>query len=163
MRKFILILVAFFVLGCGGNERHHMTLNDEDGFKTTFDSSKKELKIIGHDKPFILYFFSSDCGACAEQAPILENLAKEFGENVRIIGVLGDSHGLDKDIKTLKEKNISFPTATSKKSAMYLANMVGGVMGTPMSVIFDKDGKIVKQLLGLYPKSAFENELKLLL
>ena len=36
-------------------------------------------------------------------------------------------------------------------------------MGTPMSVIFDKNGKIVKQLLGLYPKSAFENELKLLL
>ena len=44
----------------------------------------------------------------------------------------------------------------------YFESIVGGIFGTPTSVIYDKNGKAVKKLIGLYPKSAFETQLKLI-
>lgn len=162
MKKIIILFSLLFFMGCG-DERFHMTLNDENGFKTTFDGVKKELKIVGWDKPFLLYYFSSDCGACAAQVPILNEIINEYGDKIKVIGILGDTKGFDKDMEILKDKKIKFAVVSNKKSVHFLANAVGGIMGTPVTVIFDKNGKIAKSLLGLYPKTAFDNELKLLM
>lgn len=164
MKNLIFSLIfAFILIGCGDGSRHHMTLNDKNGFDTTYDTAKKELKIIGWDKPYMLFFFSTMCGACDSQVPIINELIKEYDGKIKVYGVMGDTNGYDSDIFTLKEKGVSFMSTSAPKSVSYLSNVVGGVMGTPVTYIFDKNGKKVKQFLGLYPKSAFENELKLLL
>lgn len=164
MKKMITIpMLLFFLIGCGNGLRHHMALNDEKGFDTSYDVGKKELKIAGWNEPFILFFFSTLCGACTEQVPSLNTISKEYEGKIKVIGVMGDSLGLTRDIDALHLKDVKFMSISNKKSVDYFSNIVGGVMGTPVTYIFDKDGKIVKTFLGLYPKSAFVKELKLLL
>lgn len=158
-----LLLFALVFIACGDGSRHHMSLNDKNGFDTIYDVSKKELKVMGWDKPYMLFFFSTMCGACEEQVPIINDLIKEYDGSIKVYGVMGDTNGFDGDMFVLKEKNISFSTTSVPKSVSYFSNIVGGVMGTPVTYIFDKNGKITKQFLGLYPKSAFENEIKRLL
>ena len=159
MKKiFFMVILALGLTACGGN-RHHMTLNDERGFDTAWDGGEKRLKIIGNDRPFMLFFFTSTCGACKEQIPVLDAISRERG--VRVIGVLGDGAGFDRDMETLREKGVSFPTTSDKKSVAYFANIAGGVMGTPLTLVFDADGRLAKTFLGFYPRSAFENALKL--
>ncbi|WP_252903489.1 hypothetical protein [Campylobacter hyointestinalis] len=47
MKNLIFSLIfAFILIGCGNGSRHHMTLNDKNGFDTTYDTAKKELKIV---------------------------------------------------------------------------------------------------------------------
>ncbi|ANE35677.1 protein disulfide reductase, TlpA family [Campylobacter iguaniorum] len=159
----ILAIFGLFLASCGDGSRHHMSLNDKNGFDTTYNVEQKELKISGWDKPYMLFFFSTMCGACESQVPIINELIKEYGENIKVYGVMGDTKGFDSDIFVLKEKNINFPTTSVPKSVSYLSSVVGGVMGTPVTYVFDKNGRITKQFLGLYPKSAFEGEIKRLL
>ncbi len=161
MKKIVLSAVfALFLAACG--EGHHMSLNDKNGFDTSYNVSSKSLKIAGHDGPFALFFFSTTCKACEEQIPVLNELASEFKE-LKIIGVMGGSKGFDSDLEILKDKGVDFTTTSAPKSVSYLSNIVGGVMGTPVTYMFDAQGQLKKQFLGLYPKSAFIAELKQLL
>lgn len=136
-----------------------MTLNDKSGFDTVWEGAEKRLKIVGYERPFMLFFFTSTCGACKEQIPVLNEVSRENG--VRVLGVLGDGAGFDRDMDVLCEKGVSFPTVSDKKSVSYFANIAGGVMGTPLTLLFDAKGRLAKSFLGFYPRSAFENALKL--
>ncbi len=161
-----IVFVAVFALilaGCGSGLKHHMALNDKDGFDTIYDPALKELKIANWNEPYILFFFTTMCGACTAQVPALNELVKEYGSKIKVIGVMGNSLGFDGDMTALKDKGVEFMSVSTKKSVDYFSNIVGGIMGTPVTYVFDKNGKISKQFLGLYPKSALENELKLLL
>ena len=161
MKKLALIFAMLFLLGCN-DELVHTPINSKDSFKTTTEKISKNIKIDGWDKPFLLYYFTSSCDICAAQVPILNEILQERNGKIKLIGVLGDTKGVDDDLKTIASKNITFPVVSNKKSVKFLAKAVGGIMATPVTVIFDKNGKQVKMLLGLYPKSTFESELKLL-
>lgn len=157
------VVFAGIFLGCNAGSTHHMAINDKKGFDTVYSLKSKELKIDGWHKPYVLFFFTTSCAACKEQVPILNEISKELGDKVKFVGVLGDARDLGTALEAVKEKNITFITVSSKKSVEYFSNAVGGVMGSPLSVIFDKDGKIVKRFLGLYPKAAFIKELNILI
>lgn len=159
MKKIILFLFAFFILSCG-LDRHHMSLNDKNGFDTTYNPSKQELRIVGLNEPFALFFFTTSCGYCEKQIEIFNDFLAN--NNLKIIGILGDTNGFDKDLELLSKKNITFTTTSDPRSVKYFSDIVGGISGTPVTFLFDKNGKIAKRFLGLYPKSAFENELKIL-
>ena len=74
----LLCLVSALVLGCVKQyEKHHITLNDSSGIDTQFFPIEKRLKI--GDKPYMLFFFGTDCGVCKAAIPDLNAL-----ENVMI-------------------------------------------------------------------------------
>ena len=138
----LLCLVSALVLGCVKQyEKHHITLNDSSGIDTQFFPTEKRLKI--GDKPYMLFFFGTDCGVCKAAIPDLNALEKEYGKEVQFIGILGPSKGFDNDIEILKEHNITFKTTSDKVSVDYFSKAVGGVMGVPVIYFFDKDGKNV--------------------
>lgn len=160
MKKiFILLLFLAIFSGCQ-NENHHMSINDPVGIDTAYKQGK--LKIVGQDLPFVIFFFSSTCGACNAQVPSLIELGKEF-KDVKFIGIMGNSQGFDKDIKILKQKGISFLTISSPNSVKYFSNVVGGIYGVPATFLFDKDGKIAKKYIGLTPKNVIAKDIKTLL
>ena len=142
-------------------EKHHITLNDSSGIDTQFSQPKKRLKI--GDKPYMLFFFGTDCGVCKTAIPDLNLLQKQYGKDVEFIGILGPSKGFDKDIELLKEHNITFKTTSDKVSVDYFSKAVGGVMGVPVIYFFDKDGKMRSKFIGLTPKSVLEGAIRSLL
>ena len=159
MKKLMIILGAALLFSACQSERVHNSVNSEQNFTSSYDASTKALKFTGIDKPFVLFFFTKDCGACAEQIPALNEIEKS-GE-AKIIGIFNSRKGKDGDIAMLKSKGVEFDTINDPKSVKYFSNIVGGVSGTPVSVIYGSDGAQKKLFLGLYPKSAFKQQIKL--
>lgn len=159
---FLALFCALFLVACNGNSfgRHHIALNDPKGIDTKYDSKTKELKIKDLHKPFILYFYSTTCVACAAQIPELNELLKKYPGKFEIYGIMGNSMGLDKDIEIAKEKGGKFLTISDPQSVHYFSTLVGGIYGTPATYIFDKNGNKVDRFLGLTPKSQIEKDLK---
>ena len=162
MMKFwfkIFIFAALVFAGCAKEyEKHHITLNDPRGIDTQFFPSQQRLKI--GDKPYMLFFFGTDCGVCKKQIPDLNELYKIYGDKMEFIGVLGPSKGFDKDMALLKEHGIEFKTTSDKVSVDYFSKAVGGVMGVPVVYFFDKSGKMSGKFIGLTPKSVLESAIK---
>ncbi|AQW86912.1 protein disulfide reductase, TlpA family [Campylobacter pinnipediorum subsp. caledonicus] len=163
MKKYLKILalfVIFFFIGCADEfSKNHIMLNDSNVLKTQYFPKDRRLKI--GDKPYFLFFFSSSCGVCKKQIPILNELNSKLNSKIQFIGVLGGSMGFDKDIQLLKEHNINFKTTSDKISVDYFSRAVGGIMGVPASFIFDKNGNMVEKFIGLIPEKILKDKINL--
>jgi thioredoxin len=69
-----------------------VTLSSKE-FKTkVYDISQKDPQYLG-SKPAIVDFYASWCGPCRAISPILEELAKEYGDKIVIYKVDVDASG----------------------------------------------------------------------
>ncbi|MDR0762716.1 MAG: redoxin domain-containing protein, partial [Campylobacteraceae bacterium] len=155
MKKILFFAVLAIVLsGCLKNigEKNHIAINSQTPIKTIFSASNKTLA-LEDNRPFMLFFFSSDCGACKEAIAYMNFFDEKYADNFKIIGVMGGSLGLDNDIKLLKNYDVRFKVISDAKSVDYLSNAVGGIYGVPVFYIYDKDGKLTNKYLGLTPQN----------
>lgn len=90
----------------------------------TDDSFEKE--VLQSDKPVIVDFWATWCGPCKMIAPILEEVASEYSDKVKIVKLDVDSNN-----QTAGKYNI---------------------MSIP-SLLFFKNGEIVDQVVGAIPKA----------
>ncbi len=81
------------------------------------------------DKPVLVDFWAPWCAPCNMLAPIIEELAKEYKDKVKICKINVDDN----------------PSTPGKF----------GIRGIPTIIIF-KDGKIVDQIVGLVPKATIK-------
>lgn len=95
------------------------------------DSFEKE--VIKSEKPVLVDFWAPWCGPCRAIAPVIEELAENFKDTVRVAKINVDDN--------------------PKTAAAY------GVMSIPTIVLF-KDGNIVDRLVGLVPKGRLEELIK---
>ena len=96
----------------------------------TFQKEVRESSI-----PVLVDFWAEWCGPCKMLAPVLEELAKEFNGDFKIVSVNVD------DQSTL---------AT-----------IFGIRGIP-ALVFFKDGKPVDQIVGMAPKGAIAKKMSML-
>jgi thioredoxin 1 len=89
-----------------------------------------EADVIQSSKPVLVDFWAPWCGPCKTIAPILEDLAKDYGDRLQIV-------------KLSVDDNETVPTKL-------------GVRGIPALFIY-KDGAIVAQKAGAMSKLAFKS------
>jgi thioredoxin 1 len=95
-----------------------------------------ENDVLNSDKPVIIDFWAEWCAPCRQIAPIIKELAGEYGDQV-----------------TIAKMDIDANQSTPGKY---------GVRAIPTVLAF-KGGQVVEQLQGLRPKADFEEMVKKLL
>jgi len=96
------------------------------------DSSFKQ-DVLESELPVLVDFWAEWCAPCRTIAPIVKDLAAQYGDKVKVV-------------KMNVDENQSTP-------AKY------GVRSIPLVLVI-KDGQVVDQILGARPKAAFEEMLK---
>ncbi len=91
----------------------------------TFDTD-----VLNADKPAIVDFWAEWCGPCRQIAPIIKELADEYGDQVKIVKMDIDSN----------------PATPGKFQ----------IRAVPTILAF-KDGQVVQQITGARPKADFES------
>ncbi len=98
--------------------------------------SNFEQEVINSDIPVIVDFWAIWCGPCKMIAPIMEEFASEYDGKVKITNLDVDNN----------------PNVAVKY----------GIRSIPTILLF-KDGKIIEQIIGAYPKSYFQDKISKIL
>ena len=91
-----------------------------------------EMDVLQNEKPVIVDYWAEWCGPCRMVAPVLEEIAAEYGDKIEVVKLNIDEN----------------PTVSQRY----------GIMAIPTMNVFS-GGQVVKQIVGAKPKSALLREL----
>jgi len=103
-----------------------MSGNLLDLSETNFESS-----VLRSAKPVLVDFWAVWCGPCRQVAPIVESLAKKWGDRITVAKLNVD------DVPSVAERY--------------------GIMSIPTLMLF-KGGQVVERVVGLSPQAALERK-----
>jgi thiol-disulfide isomerase/thioredoxin len=132
-----------------GRKAADFSWTGESGNKVTFAEFSK-------DNVVLINFWATWCGPCKRELPDLIALHNEYkGKSVKIIGISVDR---DADVLGLvrnfaAETNLTYPIVIDNGE---LEKAFGGIRGIPTSFFVNKNGEIVKKMIGLQSKETFQ-------
>jgi len=98
-----------------------------------FTDANFAAEVLKSDQPVLVDFWAAWCPPCRQLAPVIDALAKDYGGKVKV-GKLN----VDSEKKTARTYEIQ---------------------GIPAVFLF-KDGKVVDQIIGLHPKSRYQDAIQ---
>jgi cytochrome c biogenesis protein CcmG, thiol:disulfide interchange protein DsbE len=95
-------------------------------------------------KPRVVNFWASWCGPCRDEAPLLQNAAREYRGRLVVLGV--DYQDFTGDARTFVRKmGLTYPMVRDGNGDLLSR---WGVTGAPESFFIDRSGKVVAHVPG---------------
>ncbi len=131
------------------NKAPDFTLVNTEGKNVSLSDYKGKIVIVD--------FWATWCPPCRRGIPDLVELQKQYKDKIAVIGISMDMENTKAGVPDFIDKmGINYPV-------VYFNNKViddyGGISAIPTTFIIDKNGNIVKKMVGLYPKSEIEKQL----
>lgn len=131
------------------NKAPDFTLINTDGKNVSLSDYKGKVVIID--------FWATWCPPCRRGIPDLIDLKNEFKDKIAVIGISLDMENTKAGVPDFVDKmGINYPVVYFNDKVI---NDYGGISAIPTTFIIDKNGNIVKKIVGLYPKSEIEKQL----
>ena len=107
-----------------------------------FDGSTFTLKdSLQTGKPVVLNFWASWCGPCADEAPVLQDAARRYGDRITFVGV--DVQDIDSDAQTFLQKyGITYQNGSGNAGPI---SVQYGMRGVPETYFIAPDGHLVRK------------------
>lgn len=97
----------------------------------------------------LLNFWATWCPPCIREIPDLMALYDEFGDRgLNVVGVSVDETGFGAVRPFAAEMDISYPIVVDDGT---LASQFGGVWSLPTTFVMDREGNVVRRVLGVFP------------
>ncbi len=133
-----------------GNKAPDFTLSSVNGEDVSLSDYKGKVVIVD--------FWATWCPPCRKGIPDLISLQNEYKDKVKVIGISLDRENTKDGVPGFVDRmGINYPV-------VYFNDKViidfGGVNAIPTTFIIDQKGNIVKKMVGLYPKSEYESQIK---
>ncbi|STP02433.1 TlpA family protein disulfide reductase [Helicobacter canadensis] len=119
-------------------------------------SDKKNIKL--------LFFFTTWCEPCVAILSHLENLQKQFGDEIGIYGIaiddlVGETENFQESVEVFIQENQYFLPLAYGKNREELFSALGGIDGIPLIVLYDEKGEYIIHYLGAIPEEMMEFDL----
>jgi cytochrome c biogenesis protein CcmG, thiol:disulfide interchange protein DsbE len=107
-----------------------------------FDGSTFRLSdALKSGKPVVVNFWASWCGPCADEAPLLEDAARRYGDRFTFVGV--NVQDVDSDAQAfLRKYSISYPNGSGGAGPI---SVQYGMRGVPETYFIAPDGRLVRK------------------
>lgn len=107
-------------------------------------------------KPLVVNFWASWCTPCRKEMPAFEQVSKQVGDRVRIVGVT-DEEDLTKAKKAAATAGVTYPLLVDVDQTL-LSDV--GITGLPGTVFVDAKGEIVGRHLGALTADQLTKEIE---
>jgi peroxiredoxin len=112
-------------------------------------------------KVVILDFWATWCGPCREEIPGFIALQKQYAkQGLVVIGVSVDADGAEVVRPFIQKSGMTYPVVLADDP---LLQAFGDIEALPTTFIIDRQGRIVKEHVGVTDQAEFEKEIKALL
>ena len=108
----------------------------------TFDGGTFKLSdALQTGKPAVVNFWASWCGPCADEAPVLQDAARRYGDRVTFVGV--DVQDVDADaLAFMRKYGISYISGSGNAGPI---SVQYGMRGVPETYFIAPDGRLIRK------------------
>ena len=123
------------------------TLSDIDGNEFSLSDSQGKVRLID--------FWATWCAPCREEIPMLNELARTYGEQGLTLVAISDE---DREVisEFAAEEGIEYRTLVDSGDVA----MEYSVLGLPTAFLIDADGRILKHYTGPKPRKVLEADIR---
>lgn len=129
-----------------GESIPEVTVTDPDGETLALPDTK--------GTPVLLNLWATWCAPCVLEMPLLDGLAGDLGDEVRVLTVSEDMLGAEKVVPFFEANDLEHLPRWMDEENVLAFDFGGGVL--PLTILYDADGKEVWRVIGAYDWSSEE-------